>query len=302
MKMLLQPLKKCHTSFTTVRRSLVTYSTGLDGKVGIITLNNPTKLNALTEPMGEALAEVITKVHKDLPRAVIVTGAGRAFSAGGDMDWLMKRHNDSPANNVNVMLKFYKKFLILRNLQVPVIAAMNGPAIGAGLALAVGGCDMRVASPKASMGFTFTRLGLHPGMAALHFAPQLVGSAMAADILLSGRVFSAQEAKDMGLVNRISEDALAASLTMAEEICQAAPQAVETTLMTLRKLQEANGLGLEVSDLYYRHTNITGVTSFLFQNAMESDAHYQAKTYNTEDLAEGVTALKEKRSPEFTGH
>ena len=254
-KMLFRQLKRCQTSFHTLtRRSLVTYRTELDGKVGVITLNNPTKLNALTEPMGEKLAEVITEVQKDLPRVVIVTGAGRAFSAGGDLDWLMKRHNDSAANNVNIMLKFYKKFLILRNLSVPVIAAMNGPAIGAGLSLAVGGCDMRVASPKASMGFTFTRLGLHPGMAALHFAPQMVGSALAADILLSGRVFSAQEAKDMGLVNRISEDALATSLTMAEEICQAAPQAVETTLMTLRRLQESNGLGLEVSDdLYYSH-------------------------------------------------
>ena len=71
---------------------------------------------------------------------------------------------------------------------------------------------------------------------------------MAADILLSGRVFTAQEAFEMGLVNRVSEDALAASLAMAEEICQAAPQAVETTLMTLRKLQEANGLGFEVDE------------------------------------------------------
>jgi len=131
------------------------------------------------------------------------------------------------------------------------------------------------------MGFTFTRLGLHPGMAALHFAPQLIGAARAADILLSGRVFTAQEALEMGLVNRISDDALAASLAMAEEICQAAPQAVQTTLMTLRKLQEANGLG--------------------YEEAMKSDANYQAKTYNTRDLAEGVTALKEKRRPEFTG-
>ena len=77
----------------------------------------------------------------------------------------MDRHHDNPTNNEEIMLKFYKRFLILRTLPVPVIAAINGPAIGAGLSLAVGGADMRVASPKASMGFTFTRLGLHPGMA-----------------------------------------------------------------------------------------------------------------------------------------
>ena len=172
--MLFQQMKRCQ-SFK-VLRTLVTYRTELEGKVGIITLDNPSKLNALTEPMGEALAQVLATVNKDLPRAVIVTGAGRAFSAGGDLDWLMDRHHDSQTNNQNIMLKFYKKFLILRTLPVPVIAAINGPAIGAGLSLAVGGCDIRMASPKASMGFTFTRLGLHPGMAALHFAPQLIGN------------------------------------------------------------------------------------------------------------------------------
>ena len=96
---------------------------------------------------------------------IISAFLGRAFSAGGDLDWLMDRHHDSATNNEEIMLKFYKRFLILRTLPVPVIGAINGPAIGAGLSLAVGGCDMRVASPKATMGFTFTRLGLHPGMA-----------------------------------------------------------------------------------------------------------------------------------------
>ena len=108
-------------------------------------------------------------------RAAILTGAGRAFSAGGDLDWLMARHRDTPENNVAVMTEFYKRFLVLRRLPVPVIAAINGPAIGAGLCLAVGGADLRVASAGAKLGVTFTKLGLHPGMAATFFLPQLVG-------------------------------------------------------------------------------------------------------------------------------
>ena len=117
-----------------------------------------------------------------------------------------------------------------------------------------------------------------PNFAALHHVPQLVGPAHAADILLSGRVFTAQEAKEMGLVSRLSEDALKGSLELAEEICKAAPVAVQTTLMALRR---QSALGLEES--------------------MKIDAKSQAETYKTQDLAEGVLSLKEKRSPQFTG-
>ena len=133
-------------------------------------------MNALTEPMGDALTGVVTRLQSDPGvRCAVLTGAGRAFSAGGDLDWLMQRHRDTPENNISVMTKFYKRFLVMRQIPVPVIAAINGPAIGAGLCLAVGGADVRVASSGAKLGVTFTKLGLHPGMAATHFLPQLVG-------------------------------------------------------------------------------------------------------------------------------
>ena len=133
-------------------------------------------MNALTEPMGDALTAVVTRLQSDPGvRCAVLTGAGRAFSAGGDLDWLMQRHRDTPENNISVMTKFYKRFLVMRQIPVPVIAAINGPAIGAGLCLAVGGADVRVASSGAKLGVTFTKLGLHPGMAATHFLPQLVG-------------------------------------------------------------------------------------------------------------------------------
>ena len=156
--------------------SLVKLHHEREGQVAVITLNNPSKMNALTEPMGDALISTVNKLKGDTNvRAAILTGAGKAFSAGGDLDWLLARHRDTPENNIKVMQEFYKRFLVMRQLPVPVIAAINGPAIGAGLCLAVGGSDVRIASNKAKLGVTFTRLGLHPGMAATHFLPQLIG-------------------------------------------------------------------------------------------------------------------------------
>jgi len=237
-------------------------------------------MNALTEDMGDALHTVIDNVSDEV-RAIIITGSGRSFSAGGDLDWLMTRHHDTKENNQSIMLQFYKRFLKLRELQIPIIAAINGPAIGAGLCLAVGGCDLRVASTKATMGFTFNRLGLHPGMAALHFAPLLMGPAFAADLLITGRVIKAQEALQMGLVNKVADNAMDESLKFAKEICMAAPLSVKTTVKALRLRQEATGLGLEES--------------------MKLDAHSQAITYNTKDFAEGLAALKQRRPGNFTG-
>ena len=92
---------------------------------------------------------------------------GRAFSAGGDINWLIERHTKSQDKQANAetMVNFYKSFLVLRKLHCPVIAAINGAAIGAGICVAVGGCDIRYASPNATLGFTFTKIGLHPGRA-----------------------------------------------------------------------------------------------------------------------------------------
>jgi len=250
-----------------------------DGRIAVITLNNPSKLNALTEPIGDKLTEEVNSLQNNTDlRAAILTGAGKAFSAGGDLNWLLERHRDKPENNIEIMQQFYKRFLVMRNLNVPVIAAINGAAVGAGFCLALGGADIRIASPKARMGLTFVKLGLHPGMAGTHFLPKIAGPQVAADLLLTGRLVTAQEALSMGLIAKIAEDSVEAGIAVARDICESAPVAVRTTLETLRAQQN---LGLEEA---YRR---------------ESEA--QAVCYPTQDLKEGVTSLQEKRQPKFTG-
>lgn len=246
-------------------------------QIAVITLNNPGKLNALTEPMGDALIARVEEV-KNMPgvRAAVVTGAGKAFSAGGDLDWLLARHRDTPENNIQIMQEFYQKFLVLRSLPMPVIAAINGPAVGAGLCLAMGGADIRVASNKARMGVTFTKLGLHPGMAATHFLPSIVGPQVAADLLLTGRLVTAEEAMSLGLVARLGDCAVTVAMDMAKDICLSGPVAVRTLVQTLRNRQNAG-----------------------LQDAYRTEATAQSICYPTSDLAEGVKALQEKRAPVF---
>jgi len=246
-------------------------------QVAVITLNNPSKLNALTEPMGDALIAKVEEVKK-MPdvRAAIVTGAGKAFSAGGDLDWLLARHRDTPENNIRIMQEFYQKFLVLRSLPMPVIAAINGPAVGAGLCMALGGADIRVASNTARMGVTFTKLGLHPGMAATHFLPSIVGPQIAADLLLTGRLVKAEEALSMGLVARVGDCAVTVAMDLAKDICLSGPVSVRTLVQTLRDKQN---VGL--------------------MDAYRVEATAQSICYPTKDLAEGVKALQEKRSPVF---
>jgi len=251
-----------------------------DGQVAVLTLNSPAKLNALSEEMGDELTDHVMKLKENATlRCCVLTGAGKAFSAGGDLAFLMDRHIDSPTNNIQVMKAFYKRFLCVRQLPVPVIGAINGPAVGAGFCLALGGCDIRVAAAKAKMGLTFVKLGLHPGMAATHFLPLIAGPQVAADMLLTGRLISAAEGLSMGLVARVSEDAVADAMSIAYDIAASGPVSVRTCVETLRRKQEQ---GLEA--------------------AFEREATAQSICYPTRDLAEGVAAIKEKRTPEFTGN
>lgn len=176
------------------------------------------------------------------------------------------------------MRRFYERFLSVRRLPVPVVAAINGPAIGAGLALALA-CDVRVASHDAKMGITFVQLGLHPGMGSTHFLPRIVGPEQASKLMLTGEVVDGVEAHRIGMVAEVVDDSaktLDVAMGMARKMAAAAPLAVRTCVRSIRMSQD------------------DGLDRSLWR---EADA--QAQVWNSKDMGEGLDALIEKRRAEF---
>ena len=248
-----------------------------EGGVAVLTLNNPQQLNALTVAMGEQFVSALRGMDWAAARALVVTGAGRAFSAGGDLEFLRRRAADTPARNAMAMRAFYDRFAVAlrREVPVPTLAAINGHAIGAGLCLALA-ADMRVASASASLGITFVGLGLHPGMGATHFLPRLVGPQAAARMCLTGEPVSGAEAARIGLVLEAvaPEEVLPRTLALARQVAAQAPVAVRSCARTLRLAQDE---GLD--------------------RALWREADAQAQCYAGADLREGVEAVAAKRKP-----
>jgi enoyl-CoA hydratase len=177
------------------------------------------------------------------------------------------------------MMSFYRTWLSVRDIEVPVIAAVNGAAIGAGLSLALA-CDLRYAAEDATLGVPFTALGMHPGMATTWFLPQVVGLAVARELLLTGRLVTGAEAAGLGLVNRAvppGEAVVDVALDVAAAIAGTAPVATRLTTAALR----GGHAGLEA--------------------ALQWEALAQPVTLATEDLQEGLAAARERRAPRFTG-
>ena len=168
--------------------------------VGEITLNRPGNRNSMTEDVLEGLQAAIEKLRADGDlRCVIITGRGRSFCAGADFKSGAQRGGEGLAPHERSMA-MYEPFLGVLEIEVPVIAAMQGHAVGGGLGLAIV-CDLRVANESARYGANFTRLGLHPGMATTYILPRLVGLPRAAEWLFTGRLMSGAEAAEAGLAN-----------------------------------------------------------------------------------------------------
>lgn len=263
---------------------LVLVSDPSEAGVVQITLNAPSSLNALTIGMGEEMQAHVERLSMECDGfgAVVLTGKGRAFSAGGDLDFLRRRHRDSPSRNAAIMRQFYQRFLSLRKLPVPVVAAINGPAIGAGLSLAMA-CDLRVAAASAKLGVTFVGLGLHPGMGVTHTLPHVVGQQTAARLLLTGEVVSGVEAARIGVVAEAVEGeddgamAVARAHELAGRMAAQAPVAVRGTLRTLRNQVDAG-----------------------FEQALWREADQQAQSYASMDISNGIEAVATKSRPAFT--
>jgi len=251
-----------------------------DDGVVTLTLDLPDRRNAMTGELTAAWGETIASLRGDRSvRCVVVTGAGSAFCAGGDLSWIA----ESPDLTVDAirdrMLPFYRTWLSIRDLEAPSIAAVNGHAVGAGLCLALA-CDLRYAARGARLSAPFTQLGMHAGMAATWLLPEAVGIAAARELLLTGRPVQDDEALRLGLVNGVSDPAslLDDALAVAGRIAAAGPIATRLTKSGLR----AGG-----------HASL--------EEALQFEALAQPVTFATEDLREGLAATKEKRKPRFQG-
>jgi len=248
--------------------------------VAVLTLDNPDQRNAMSEEMTSAWAAAIDDLAEDpTVRAVVVTGEGSAFCSGGNTAWIASEPDATVDRLRTRMLAFYRAWLSIRKLEVPTIAAVNGPAIGAGLCLALA-CDLRYAAASARLGAPFVKLGMHPGMAATYLLPNVVGEAHARDLLLTGRVVGADEALRLGLVSRVLDDDGFgdAVLEIAAQIAATAPIPSRYTTLALRDGGHAD-----------------------FESALQWEALAQPVTLATADLQEGIAASKEKRAPRFTG-
>lgn len=250
-----------------------------DDGVVLLTLDLPERRNAMTEEMTAAWGSAIAGIRGDSSvRAVLVTGADPAFCAGGDLSWLGVGSGLTVDALRSRMLPFYRTWLSIRDLDVPTIAVINGPAVGAGLALALA-CDLRYAAPDAVLSVPFTALGIHAGMATTWLLPEVAGLAVARELLLTGRIVTGEEAVGMGLVNRTfpGDGLLHAALAVARSIAAKAPVATRLTTAALRE----------------GHRSMA--------DALRWEALAQPVTMATDDLAEGLTAQRERRAPRFTG-
>jgi enoyl-CoA hydratase/carnithine racemase len=256
--------------------SLVLYES-LSKHVGRITLNDPDRLNAMGEEMAREFSELVQRLRAwSGLRALILTGAGRAFSAGGDLQMLKGKAELSGEENRKIMLQYYNSFLSILSLQVPIVVALNGHAVGAGLCVAAA-CDIRVAAKSAKLGLTFTKLGLHPGMGATYSFARVMGYARAAELMLTARVVTAEEALTMGLVGKVVEDTALTQTAegIANEIAACGPEATRQLLETLR----ANPTSLS--------------------DALQREALAQSINYASKEFIEGVSSAIEKRGAKF---
>jgi len=252
-------------------------------EAGVLTLrlDNPERRNALDLDMAQGMRSALASAATDPSvRCVLVTGTGNSFCSGADLGGLLEQGGGSVLLRRELLGAYYRTFLDVRDFPVPTVAAVNGPAIGAGLNLALC-CDLRLCSPSARFGATFVRIGIHPGGGATHLLTRLVGPARAAEMVLTGEIVEGARAVELGLANRFAKsDSLleAAAVQLCEQIAGNAPAAVRASKRALRLAQDQS-----------------------FEAVLEVEALAQAASQSTEDAVEGWTAFREKRAPRFTG-
>ena len=245
------------------------------GLVGVATIDRAERRNALNADMCHQLGRSLRRSN-DL-RAIVITGAGTAFCSGADLVTRFAAEGDASTDTFRPSFEDLLDAIVA--YPAPVIAAINGPAIGAGMQLAVA-CDVRVAALGARMAIPGGRLGIHLSARNIWRLAQLVGQGAARDFLLAGRTVDAQEAQHLGLVQYVEHDALASALALAGEIAASAPLTIRGHKRALNLVAEADWLG---------------------EAARIEIAAQEQAAFASEDLQEGLAAFAEKRTPDFRG-
>lgn len=250
-----------------------------DGNIGWIRIARPERLNAFAGGMRQAMAEGLDALEADdAVRCVVIIGVGRAFSTGGDIGVMAELAESRDGARFEELVRAGARVVKrIDTMETPVIAAVNGPAAGAGACLALA-CDIRVASNTASIGFTFARVGLHPDWGGSYYLPRLVGPALASELILTGGMIGAERAERLGLFNRVVDaDILEQAVrTLAGQIA-AGPRHVVTAAK--RILRHSCNMSLD--------------------DVLEAETEAQIAAFGTADFQEGIQAFLDKRTPRF---
>ncbi len=244
-------------------------------QVAHLRLNQPENLNAMDLAMAGAFRRVTETLHNHRAlRAVVISGEGRSFSAGGDFAMLQAKAKKTPEQNRLEMLEFYRSFLGLRDLNVPLICALHGHTVGAGLGFAAA-CDLRLGATELALAAPFLRLGLAPGMGGSHTLPTAFGEARARDLILSGRRMGAEEAQLCGFVCRVvgKAELLEATFQKCSEVLANGPYAIGRYLKNQREAERES-----------------------LESALELEAQSQADCYAQAEFLEGLASLQERRA------
>ncbi len=250
-----------------------------DQGIAMLTLNRPEKLNAICPELVIDVLDAIDEIGKDDEiRAVLLKGAGRAFCAGGDVSSLLSS-TDNPVELMESSRQGAKIISAMRSMPKPWIAAVNGPAIGAGCNLALG-CDIIIAGENASFSQAFMNLGLHPDTGGVYLLTRLVGTARACELIFTGKTIDAIEAERIGLINKVvpTDQLEATAKNMAIRLANGPSKAI----------------GLAKASIYQ------GVTMDM-TSVLEAEIRAASLSIATEDAKEGIKAILEKRKPEFKG-